>query len=56
VQLDDPLHLTLPDNPDDVFTFNDETLQAGYTIRNLMTLQSLDIVLRGLDVLDEKED
>jgi hypothetical protein len=56
VQLDDPLHLTLPDNPDDVFAFNEETLQAGYTIRNLITLQSLDIVLRGLDVLDKVED
>jgi hypothetical protein len=54
VQEDDPLHLTLPTDPDGVFVFTDETLQAGYTIRNLMTLQTLDMLLRELAVLDEE--
>ena len=54
VQEDDPLHLTLPTDPDGVFVFTDETLEAGYTIRNLMTLQTLDSLLRELDVLDEE--
>lgn len=53
VQEDDPLHLTLPDEPDGVFAFTDENLTAGYTIRNLMTLQALDIVLHELEILDE---
>ena len=53
VQVDDPLHLTLPDNPEGVFYFNDENLKAGYTIRNLMTLQTLDRVMRDLKILNE---
>ena len=52
VDLEDPLHLTLPEDHDDVFVFNEETLQAGYTVRNLVTLQALDSLLRALDLIE----
>lgn len=53
VQADDPLHLTLPDDPKAVFAFTDETLSAGYTIRNLLTLQALNHLLTELEILTE---
>lgn len=49
VNVNDTIHMSLPDN-DAVATFSDDTLQAGYTLRNLLTLQTLDVFLTALDV------
>jgi len=51
----DTLHLTTPDDPALVATFNDETLTYGYTVRNRVTLQAFDVLLRELGVLPEDE-
>jgi len=47
IDLEDPLHLTVPDEGT-VAMFNDTTLQAGYAMRNLVTLQVLDHLLDDL--------
>jgi hypothetical protein len=47
VNVNDTIHMSLPEN-DAVATFNDDTLQAGYTLRNLLTLQTLDVLMKGL--------
>jgi len=47
VNVEDTIHMSLPEN-DAVAIFNDDTLQAGYTVRNLLTLQTLDVMLDGL--------
>jgi hypothetical protein len=44
VNVNDTIHLSLPAD-DAVATFNDETLEAGYTLRNLLTLQTLDVLM-----------
>ena len=47
-----PIHLSIPeDGQTGDFTTN---LDYGYTVRNLITLQTLDILLKGLDVDTEK--
>ncbi len=47
IDLTDPIHLSSPiDGNAGVFT--PENLERGYTFRNLITLQSLDILWRGL--------
>lgn len=47
VGLTDTTHLSVPpDGRVDVFT--DENLRYGFTMRNLVTLQALDVVLRGV--------
>lgn len=44
VNVNDTIYLSLPE--DDLVTiFNDDTLQAGYTLRNLLTLQTLDVLM-----------
>jgi hypothetical protein len=53
VDLNDTLHLTTPDAPGSVTTFDEASLEAGYTIRNLVTLQALHGLLTELDLLDE---
>ncbi|MDX2162062.1 MAG: SGNH/GDSL hydrolase family protein [bacterium] len=53
VDLNDTLHLTNPELPATAATFTDAGLAAGYTVRNLITLQALDGLLRELGVLDE---
>lgn len=49
VDLQDTLHLTEPEPPLTVTTFTDESLNAGYTVRNLVTLQALDVLLTHLN-------
>lgn len=46
----EPIHLSIP--PDEVSTgiLTEESLQYGYVVRNLITLQTFDILLRGLEV------
>lgn len=56
VDLLDTLHLTTPPNPLDVTTFDEITLQAGYTVRNWVTLQALDTLLQEAGVLPTQED
>jgi len=51
VDLEDTLHLTLPEAPGSAATFTDDSLGAGYTVRNLVTLQALDSLLTELDLL-----
>lgn len=55
VDLNDTLHLTTPPAPGTVATFEGESLEAGYTIRNLVTLQALDHLLTGLGALEATE-
>src|SRR5581483_9863997 len=43
----DGIHLTVPPDARNAF-FSDENMKYGYTIRNLVTLQTLDIVWREL--------
>jgi hypothetical protein len=47
VNVNDTIHMSLPEN-DAVATFNDDTLQTGYTLRNLLTLQTLNGFLTTL--------
>lgn len=51
VDLEDTLHLTLPEAPATAATFTEAGLAGGYTVRNLVTLQALDALLTGLDLL-----
>ena len=47
VNLADPIHLSSPID-DNAGNFTPENLERGYTLRNLITLQSLDLLWRGL--------
>ncbi len=51
VDLKDTLHLTSPEAPDNAATFTESGLTAGYTVRNLVTLQALDALLTELELL-----
>ncbi len=51
IDLDDTLHLTHPEAPESAASFTDDSLRTGYTIRNLVTLQTLDTLLTELDLL-----
>lgn len=42
----DGIHLSIP--PGSGGDFNDDTLKFGYTVRNLITLQSLDLIMRQI--------
>lgn len=55
VDQDETIHLTVPVNAN-ACIFTEETLQFGYTVRNLITLQTLDMVLRGLELLESPTD
>lgn len=46
VDPDDTLHLTTPELPATTATFTEEGLTAGYTVRNLITLQALYAILQ----------
>jgi hypothetical protein len=48
VNTKDTIHLSLPEDGK-VGVFSDKNLKAGYTFRNLLTLQTLDILWRKLD-------
>lgn len=49
VDLSDPIHLSLPADGDaGTGIFTPENLEAGYTLRNLLTLQALDLMLAEL--------
>ncbi|MGB1286271.1 MAG: hypothetical protein ACPG7F_07055, partial [Aggregatilineales bacterium] len=50
----EPIHLTLPEDGN-TGIFTEERLNMGYTHRNLVTLQALDILLKGLIQDDETE-
>ncbi len=47
VDTTETIHLTVPEEGS-TGVFNEETLQAGYTYRNLITLQALDVIRQGL--------
>jgi hypothetical protein len=47
INLADPIHLSSPLD-DNAGNFTQENLQRGYTLRNLVTLQALDVLLKGL--------
>ncbi len=47
INLDDPIHLSSPID-DNAGNFTPDNLQRGYTLRNLLTLQSLEILDQGL--------
>ncbi len=51
VDLNDTLHLTIPNAPGSATTFDENSLSAGYTVRNLVTLQALDILLTELEFI-----
>lgn len=51
VDLEDTLHLTEPEPPGSVAVFTEANLGAGYTVRNLVTLQALSALLTELDLL-----
>jgi hypothetical protein len=55
VDPDDTLHLTIPAEPGSVVTFEGDSLEAGYTVRNLVTLQALNGLLNELGVLEESD-
>lgn len=55
VDLDETIHLTVPEDGTSTGVFNDETLQTGYTVRNLVTLQAFDVLLGELELLGEGE-
>ncbi len=46
VNLEDPTHMTIPPSGA-VCYFVDENMQAGFTVRNLLTLQTLDAILQA---------
>jgi hypothetical protein len=54
VDLDDTLHLTTPQPPATAATFTEDGLNAGYTVRNLVTLQALAALLTELDLLSSE--
>ncbi len=47
INLQDPIHLSSPID-DNAGNFTPENLQRGYTLRNLLTLQALDVMIKGL--------
>lgn len=47
----EPIHLSIPEASAGVF--NEATLAYGYTVRNLITLQTFDILLAELGILDD---
>jgi len=53
VNLEDPLHLTIP-TEGTVATFTEAGLRGGYTVRNLVTLQALDVLLHEAGILAEE--
>ena len=55
VDPDDTLHLTAPAPPATTATFTAEGLAAGYTVRNLVTLQALEHILTELEILEPVE-
>ena len=48
INLADPIHLSSPIN-DNAGNFTPENLERGYTLRNLLTLQALDVIITGLN-------
>jgi hypothetical protein len=52
VDPEDTLHLTIPELPATVATFDEDGLAAGYTRRNLVMLQTLNSLLTELELLD----
>jgi hypothetical protein len=48
INLKDPIHLSSPID-DNAGNFTPENLERGYTLRNLLTLQSLDVMIKGLN-------
>ncbi len=46
---EETIHLTAPNDLELVCDFTEATLETGYTLRNLVTLQALDVLWRGLD-------
>ena len=53
VDQDETIHLTVPEDGTSTGVFSEDTLQTGYTVRNLVTLQALDILLRELELVSE---
>ena len=49
INVDDTIHLTIPADGQ-TGTFDVVHLEAGYTYRNLVTLQALDVLMQGLDL------
>ncbi len=47
INLADPIHLSSPID-DNAGNFTPENLERGYTLRNLITLQALDVLITGL--------
>lgn len=47
INLDDPIHLSSPID-DNAGNFTPANLERGYTLRNLVTLQALEVILRDL--------
>jgi hypothetical protein len=55
VDADRTIHLTVPVDGTSTGVFDEETLQTGYTLRNLVTLQVFDVLLRQLELLEDGE-
>jgi hypothetical protein len=55
VDQDATIHLTVPEDGTSTGVFNEETLQTGYTVRNLVTLQAFDMLLRELELVGEDD-
>ena len=53
VDQDETIHLTVPEDGTSTGVFDEDTLETGYTVRNLVTLQAFDILLRELELVDE---
>lgn len=49
INLSDPIHLSSPLD-DNAGNFTPDNLERGYTLRNLVTLQALDVLVKGLTV------
>jgi hypothetical protein len=54
VDEDETIHLTVPEGVS-TGVFSEETLQAGYTMRNRVTLQAFEVLLGELDVLEAED-
>ena len=50
----EPIHLSIPEDGD-TGIFDEEHLTYGYTMRNLVSLQTLDILSSGLEDMEEDE-
>lgn len=55
VDREETIHLTVPEGVS-TGVFTEATLQAGYTMRNLVTLQAFESLLRDLEALDDSTD